>query len=209
MGRPKIDMAGRRYGKLVVIEQSGVNSFGHPLWLCKCDCGNTRKIVGSDLRARSHKSCGCSQMTQNGLHLHPLYQTWRGMLKRCYNPKACGFTNYGGRGIRVCDRWHILQNFIDDMYATWKPGLEIDRMDNNGNYCPENCQWTTPYLQSRNMRRNRLVTYNGRTQCVTDWAKEFGLHKSTLARRLDRGLPIEKALMAQTKTHNQTRKVRK
>jgi len=197
MGRPAIDMAGKRFGKLVVIERAGANKFGHPVWKCICDCGNKRIVKGSDLRAGQYQSCGCSRvkhgMARRGKE-HPLFELWRGMIKRCMNPKATGYQRYGGRGIMVCKRWMDIRNFIADMSP--RPSLKhtLDRIDNNKGYSPNNCRWATIAKQNRNQRRNRMLTFQGQTMCVSEWGRLLGIPKNTLLNRLKKNWPIEKVL---------------
>ena len=121
---------------------------------------------------------------------HPLYETYRGMLRRCYNPRAHGFANYGGRGITVCQRWRrSFKAFITDVGAR-PPGLTLERLDNDGNYSPSNVAWRSRRDQSRNRRGNRRVTANGRTAVLADW----GIPRSTINNRLKRGWSEERAV---------------
>ena len=120
--------------------------------------------------------------------------TLAGMKQRCYNPKCSQFKNYGGRGIKVCDRWlESVQNFIDDMGL--KPeGLSIDRIDNNGNYEPSNCRWATPKQQRNNQRTCRPLTFKGITKPLRDWAHEYGIHEMTLHHRIIKGWDVGQAI---------------
>lgn len=125
----------------------------------------------------------------------PDYGVWCGMLYRCRNSRD---KNYGGRGIAVCERWQGrggYHRFIEDMGPRPSPSHTLDRIDNSKGYCPENCRWATPKEQNRNMRTNRFITFGGETKCVVDWAEEAGLRPWTLIRRLDRGWPMNKALI--------------
>lgn len=121
---------------------------------------------------------------------HSLRRIWRAMLNRCNDPKHSHFQFYGGRGIKVCDRWlgeNGFDNFKRDMGERPTPKHEIDRRDNSLGYFPENCHWATEHEQSRNKRSNRNLTYNGKTQCLQDWAKELGISRNTLTKRLRLG----------------------
>ena len=121
------------------------------------------------------------------------YYIWKTMKKRCINPKEKNFHLYGGRGIRVCDRWMDYASFLADMGE--KPeGLSIDRIDNNGDYAPGNCRWATPKEQATNSRRTRIIEFNGEAMCIADWEKKLGLGDRTLWRRLAKGEPVAKAL---------------
>lgn len=119
--------------------------------------------------------------------------TWQAMMARCYQPSAPRYNRYGARGIVVCDRWHDFKNFLEDMGERPR-GLTIDRIDNDGNYEPDNCRWASAQTQARNRSNNRLLTYKGKTQCITAWASEIGLNRTTLRKRLDLGWSLEKAL---------------
>lgn len=126
---------------------------------------------------------------------HPLYQIWNGMIQRCFNDKRKNYHRYGGRGITVCDRWLDFNNFIADMESTYQKGLTIDRIDNNGNYSPNNCKWSTTKEQANNRRNNHFITYQGMTKTLMGWANYLNLKHSTLAMRIEKyGWSIEKAL---------------
>ena len=121
------------------------------------------------------------------------FRCWQGILERCYNKKKAGFKYYGERGIKVCKRWRKFANFLADMGE--KPaGLTIERIDNNGDYAPENCKWATRKEQTRNTTRSRLINFNGKTQCLTDWEKELGFSKWAIGKRLSSGWRITRAL---------------
>lgn len=129
-----------------------------------------------------------------GVQLLPEYRIWDAMIQRCTNPKATHFQHYGGRGIVICERWRIFKNFYEDMGAKPDPKMEIDRIDNNRPYSPENCRWATRSEQMSNRRNNHLITHNGRTQTLTQWSKETGLRYNTIIRRIESGWTVEQAL---------------
>lgn len=113
---------------------------------------------------------------------------WRGMKARCFNPKAVSYPNYGARGITVCDEWLSFENFHNWAMANgYADDLQLDRIDNDGNYCPENCRWVTRSMNQRNTSRTHLMTINGKTQCASDWIKELGISKSTFYEALKKG----------------------
>ena len=125
------------------------------------------------------------------------YRTWKHMLYRCCNHRCKEYRYYGGRGITVCDRWKWgFLNFINDMGKKPFPDDSLDRINNDGNYEPNNCRWASKTEQNRNVRSNRLLTFNGKTQCLSAWAKEVGMERTKLTARLNRGWSIEKALTA-------------
>lgn len=156
-----IDLTGNTFGKLTVIKMSHVDSARNANWLCLCSCGNSCVTRGSSLRKGHTTSCGCARKTKtHGLFHHPLYSVWDNINNRCSNSSNTSFSNYGGRGIVVCERWSRdnadgLKNFIDDMYPSYELGLTIDRVDVNKGYYKENCRWTTGGVQSHNQRKKK------------------------------------------------------
>jgi len=124
----------------------------------------------------------------------PEERCWLKMMQRCGNPKQVGYHNYGGRGIKVCDRWHKLSNFIADMGPRPSPKHSIERRDNNGDYTPSNCKWATRHEQHRNMRRNVWLTLDGVTLCLKDWARSTGMDQMTIKGRLRRGWSVRDTL---------------
>lgn len=157
-----IDLRGQRFGRLVVIEIAEARN-NKRLWQCRCDCGKEIVTVGGNLRQGHSKSCGClnrelqiSRPTTHGMTGTPLFSVWKGMLTRCRNRNYAGFKNYGGRGIKVCDRWQEFANFKQDVGDGYSPGLTIDRINNDGDYEPGNCRWITKQQQSANRRSGNL-----------------------------------------------------
>lgn len=120
-----------------------------------------------------------------GLRYHPLYCIWKAMLYRCEYPNTTYYFNYGGRGISVCEEWHNLEKFIQDMFSTYIKGLQIDRIDNNGNYEPGNCRWVTQQENSNNRRTNRVVEYKGVTKTVAEWVRYTGIIEQVFSYRLN------------------------
>ena len=134
----------------------------------KCYCGNTFKARMPDIKNGKIRSCGChnkqrtkESRTKHGLRSHPLYHVWNDIIKRTTNPNNKSYRHYGGRGITICERWLNIANFIDDMYPTYKKGLSIDRINNNGNYELSNCRWTTNVTQLQNTRKIRCTNTSG------------------------------------------------
>jgi hypothetical protein len=142
---PRKDLTGEIFNRWTVLGRVDGDK-----WQCRCQCGTERNVDGGNLRFNRSKSCGCLQkeITSNlerAHHMseHPIYECWTSMKKRCLNPNNKDWKHYGGRGIKVCKRWMKFANFLEDMFATWAPGLEIDRYpDNNGDYEPGNVRWT-------------------------------------------------------------------
>ena len=188
----KKDLIGMRFGKLVVLSDSGQRGKGGNVkWTCRCDCGKTTIVTGNNLKSKSILSCGChrsDRMTKrNSKHLmaHSLtYYVWDGIKKRCTNPKSPNFHLYGGRVINVCDRWlNSFDNFLADM-GEKPPGMSIDRIDVNGDYQPSNCRWATAKEQCNNKRSNTLITYNGETKTLSQWSEILGINYMTLWGRI-------------------------
>ena len=196
IGRKKNEV-GNIYGRLTVY--SSAESIGnHAAWNCICECGNNSVVTGTHLRSGHTLSCGClhkDNLTKHGECGSKEYQIWSGMISRCYNQTNKNFSNYGGRGISVCDRWRESPtNFILDM-GKCGDGMSIERNDVNGNYEPSNCRWATDIEQARNKRTNNVIEFNGLKMCLTEWAEKTGINPSTLFNRLTvRGWSIEKSL---------------
>lgn len=199
------DITGQRFGRLTaLLETSHRTDHGLSLWVCKCDCG---RVVVID-RPYKRKSCGClraetmrlTALAANGKRRGTANQVrnrtrniWRNMLLRCSDAGRPDFHRYGGRGIRVCDRWRDFENFYADI-GPQPYGQSLDRINNDGNYEPGNCRWATRTVQNNNTSRNRPLTAFGRTQNITAWARELGIHYTTIWQRLRCGWPIERAL---------------
>lgn len=153
-GPRRKDMHGYRAGRLTVVSFNSVNDHGDALWNCICDCGNEFIARGSHIKNGITSSCGCLKKEaitkHNGCNL-PEYSVWEGMIQRCTNPNSFGYERYGGRGIKVCERWRDFGNFIADMKS--RPNIEysIERINGNGNYEPGNCKWATKTEQQRNL----------------------------------------------------------
>lgn len=196
------DIIGQKFGMLTVLSYSHSKN-RKTYWLCKCDCGNEKVLrLDSFKTNREHKtvSCGCynkikAKSTTHGLSDTKLYHVWASMKDRCLNPNNKHYSRYGGRGIQIYPEWFDYNNFYTwSMSNGYEDGLSIDRIDNNGNYEPNNCKWTTQYTQNRNTSRNRMYQINGEYLCVTDIANKYNIKRTTLNARLNRGVPIEEAI---------------
>lgn len=189
MNRYPRNLAGVRFGRLVVSARSGVDCSGkNSLWECVCDCGNVCDVSRVHLVQRETGSCGCLRFNRTkGLDLrkaHPLYTIWCNMRTRCRSKSSSAFKRYGGRGVKVCDRWMDFEKFVEDMGD--RPSMEhsIDRIDNNGDYEPGNCRWATSHAQTRNYSRNVVITIGGESRVMSDWAMLNGISISLASARI-------------------------
>ncbi len=190
-----MDLAKRRFGRLVVMEFVGINNHRKAIWLCQCDCGRSANVLRGGLLSGKTRSCGClhdevatQRVYRHGQYGTPTYRTWAGMIARCTNPNEHCYGNYGGRGIKVDARWMLFENFYEDM-GDKPPSLTIERINNDGNYEKGNCRWASRPEQTRNTRKTRRLTLDGVTKCISEWARDFGVSTHTIARRL-RGKPL-------------------
>lgn len=195
--RPK-DITGLRVGYLTAVRFHGRGKNGKALWVFLCDCGN-EKILGQGQMEKQKArgitaSCGCKRKqtisqkrTRHGLSNHPVHHVWHAMLDRCRLISHPAWGNYGGRGIRVCSRWLVFENFFEDMGPSYKPGLQLDRIDNNGDYEPLNCRWTTREVQGNNRRTNRIIKTPRGEMTLAQAAREFKIGITTLHARLQAG----------------------
>ena len=201
-----IDITGQRFGNLTVIENVGVNRWGEKMWRCLCDCGNETIIRGSALRSGKQTSCGCIgriNMAQAHIkHGHckrsekkpRLYSIYSNLKDRCINPYNKAYKNYGGRGINVCPEWmNDFQAFYDwSMANGYKPGLTIDRIDNDKGYSPNNCRWTTYKVQANNTRRNYIVNFNGCKMTLQQFTDKVSCFSSSgIKKMLEHGMTAE------------------
>ena len=192
------DYIGKQKNELTVIEI--VSEHGKTMLKCKCSCGKETLVLPYQFKNGEIKSCGCLRNTlfkeTNGRSKHPLYGIWRQMMQRCYNEKSKIYRRYGGRGIYVCEEWHDFFKFVEwsDSVGGRPEGYTLDRRDNNGPYCPENCRWATMKTQNINKSDNIVIEYNGRTQTLVEWAKELGINWVTFHNRYVRGWRIERMM---------------
>jgi len=186
-----VDLTGQKFGRLTVLKQNHKILSGNYAWLCRCDCNKRIIVPNNNLKNGHTQSCGC--ICKEGIRLKhghsrkgkvsKTYNIWSNMKRRCSNYKNKRYKDYGGRGIKVCERWKKFENFLEDMGEIPKD-KSLDRINNNGNYCPKNCKLSTIKEQNRNKRNNINITYNGKTQCLTDWAKELNINKQTVIQKL-------------------------
>lgn len=185
----KIDLLGLKFGTLTPIEFRHFTKAGAAKWWCRCDCGVEKLVDSYGMRIGRIASCGCqkrikftARVTKHGMYQSKTYKAWNGMMMRCTNKNTQFYKDYGGRGITVCERWKNFMNFRDDMGLA-PEGLSLDRVDNDKGYSPENCRWTTRTIQMRNRRISLLVTCDGETKSLGEWAREKGFNFITLRSR--------------------------
>lgn len=156
-----INRIGKAYGRLTVLEYSHTNKHYDKYWKTKCNCGNIKTVLATSLVSGNVRSCGCLRkeissrntgVIKHGLTYKRMYKSWHNMIDRCTNKKHPKFKYWGGRGIKVCDRWFKIENFFDDMGERPK-GLTLERINNDGNYEPNNCKWATYKEQNNNKRK--------------------------------------------------------
>lgn len=195
MSRTEKIKIGDKFSKLTVVDFVGVNKHRKRVWLCRCDCGKMTSVTTGQLIGHHSTSCGCTRLqnsikatkisnTKHGMKGTKEYKAWSEMKQRCINQNAQQYKNYGARGIKVCDRWlQSFENFYADMGKA-PDGFSIDRIDVNGDYCPENCRWADNETQQYNRRDTVKITFNGITENLMYWSKKTGLSTRTLYERL-------------------------
>lgn len=210
------DLTGQKFGRWTVLSRAedyrppSKPKGGIPRWLCRCDCGTERVVRGQQLTDGLSQSCGCLSReihrevcaARNKKHGHSIrgarsrtYSCWANMIDRCMSSANPAFSRYGMRGVVVCERWRAFENFLADMGECPSADHSIDRIDNNLSYSPVNCRWATREQQANNKRSNRVITWNGQTRALAQWAKHVGLNHQSLRERLDRaGWTLERAL---------------
>ena len=221
---PVINLLGKKFNRLTVVARAENNKQGKTRWLCKCECGNTKIILGDSLRSGKTTSCGCvhseiskqvfkKKSTKHDMCYSRIYKIWRGIEQRCYYPKHASYKYYGAKGIKVCQEW--LEDFMN--FYNWainngySDDLTIDRINVNGNYEPNNCRWINSKEQARNRGNNHLFTFRGETHCITEWAEIYNLSVGLLNNRISKckwdfekaiTTPIRKKRMSNTKSNN-------
>lgn len=214
------DLTGMKFGRLTVLRRVVIPQKTRTYWECVCECTRLHTVSASVLRTGKSKSCGCfrrEMMREEGKVRNlrhgegsngkesPEYRTWSAMLSRCNNEKHRNYVNYGGRGITVCERWSLYENFLMDMGRRPSDRHSLDRIDNDAGYSPENCRWATYVQQNNNQRRDKkecvfkgsdLFENQGRSQTIRDWCKELGRKLETYRARRRIGMSIEEALFA-------------
>lgn len=194
-------MEGDKYHCWTVIKSLGrIKKWANHYWECQCDCGTIKPVSGTVLVNGRSKHCQKGLHTRHtkithGMRYTKIYRVWRNMKIRCCKPNSQNYYLYGGRGISVCDKWmESFENFYEDMKHGYIEGLSLERVDVNGNYCPENCKWVTMADQCKNKRNTAYITYKGVTKRAFDWAEIIGANPRSLSRRVYLGWSPEECL---------------
>lgn len=194
---------GKKHNKLTILSHFKKGKNNSNYFRCLCECGRISEVRANHLLNDNQETCGRHHKKYENSDIGTrLYNTWSRMIARCYNPSNHKYYAYGGRGITVCDEWR----YDYDTFYKWaisngyEIGLWIERIDNNGNYCPENCRWATRTEQMRNTRRNHFIEYRGETKTLVDWCETLDLYYPTVNSRLHKGWSVERSF--ETPTNN-------
>lgn len=200
----RLDLTGRRFGRLVATIREGSDGSGGATWRCRCDCGQGKVISANALNKGRTQSCGClrrDEMQSRATHGEAApatrtteYRIWSAMKDRCGNDKNKHYKNYGGRGITVDQRWLVYESFLKDMGRRPGPGFSIERRDNNIGYSKANCYWATKEAQQNNMRSNRILVHNGTALTVSEWARRLRLNVDKVRGRLHHQWSVSRTL---------------
>jgi hypothetical protein len=198
------NIAGQRFGMLVAIRQTEKRKNKHVIWLCKCDCGNFKEVPQNNLVGGSTKSCGClrtklfnknRRKPSHGMYKTRQFSIWHSMKQRCLNKKSTNYKDYGGRGIKVCDKWLNFKGFWEDMQYGYDDNLTIDRINVNDDYCKENCRWITQQEQEFNKRNSIIINIDGITAPLKYQCKRLNIPYKLVYNRIHcKNWEVEKAL---------------
>ena len=208
------NLVGQKFNRLLVIEPTNRrNSNRNMIWKCECDCGNITYVATSCLKSGHTKSCGCffnyerlaelgRKVGMKGKHYlskTSIYRKYGNMIERCYRPKSISYNNYGGRGIKVCKEWRDKENGFINFYNWsinngYNENLTLDRINVNGNYCPENCRWTTLEQQANNKRICVYITYNNETLTVAQWSRKLNIKPYIIYRKNKQKWTLDKII---------------
>lgn len=211
MGR-FVDLTGYTFGRWRVLNFSHSNHNKKACWVCECSCGIVRTVLSNNLVSGKSRSCGCynsdvvvERNTIHGLSSSSEHMIWCSLLQRCTNPRHVRYADYGGRGITVCESWLKFENFYADMGPRPSKDRSLDRIDNDGPYCKENCRWATRKEQNNNTRANKLVTHGDLTMTISQWSVIYGVPSSVISYRLRNGWAVEESLTLPTRKVNHVR----
>jgi len=202
------DLTNMRFGKLLALEPVKKPYNTKYYWLCECDCGNKKIIMSSNLIKGISTTCGCGKIeigkitTKHGMTNTRIFKIWVGVRKRCTNPKCESYKHYGGRGIKISDKWNNFIDFYNDMKEGYADDLSLDRIDTNGNYEPGNCRWVTQKMQNRNRRNNYIITYNNENKTLSEWSEISKVPYHAIKYRIKNGWDIGKAIFTPSIQNN-------
>lgn len=196
-------MIGKKFGKLTVLDECKERKDHKRVYKCLCDCGNVKYVIGTHLNQCRVRSCGCLRGTNHHKCNTRLYRIYCNMKTRCYNKNNERYKDYGGRGITICDEWiHDFQAFYDwSIEHGYKDNLTIDRIDNDVGYSPNNCRWVDYKTQGNNTRRNVYITYDGKTQTISQWEDDLNLNSGVIRMRHYRGYMDKECLFGKEVSH--------
>lgn len=207
------DLRGMKSNYLTALCPTGLRQSSAVAWLCRCECGEEVLISASRFLLGRAKSCGCKtsyligkRLRRHGLTESPTWKSWKSMMDRCYLPAHKSYKDYGGRGIAVCERWGIFENFLADM-GERPAGLTLERMNNSGDYEPGNCRWASRKEQANNRRSSNLLSMGGLCLTVAQWAEKTGIPSDTIARRISLGWSAERALSKPVRKQRNNRRI--
>jgi len=193
-------LVGQRFGRLIVLSLVRATADRRTWAICSCDCGQKRNVRVANLKSKSTRSCGCYQREsvtthgQGGARTTQVYRAWENMRNRCSNPRTKDYHNYGGRGITVCERWHSFELFFADMGNPPSKDHSLDRINNDGHYCPGNVRWATKLQQANNRSDSRYLTHDGTTATAAEWSRIIKLTSQVIRTRLALGWSTAEAL---------------
>lgn len=188
------NLVGMKFGRWTVIARAENGEHSRiPRWICRCECGNKSTVYGSTLKNGESQSCGCLQKellskrrTSHGMTVTRPYYIWKNAKDRCQNPKCKHYKDYGGRGIKVCEKWETFEGFWEDMGPTYNEKLTIDRIDNNGDYEKDNCRWATAIVQNNNRRICKVYTYQGVSDTIANLCRLFNKNYESVRKKINR-----------------------
>lgn len=214
INRKFIDISGKTFNDLTVLEPAGQDKQGYFIFKCECVCGKICEVRGNGIKSGHNKSCGCRNARssyKHGMTKTKFYNCWRGILKRSTLKSRKDYNRYGGRGIKICNEWKDFEVFKGDMHESFKEHVKtngekftsLDRIDNNKGYYKSNCRWATPKQQANNRSNNLIVEFNGENKTIAEWANEYGLNYQTLRDRIYKsGWDIKTALTLKPNVRN-------
>lgn len=196
------NLTGQHFDRLTVLGLALDEPYKKKKWLCRCECGNEVLVSASNLKSGHSRQCKSCQLkaVQNGNITHDqsytkLYRVWNGIKTRCENPNSKSYPEYGGRGITLCPEWHDAATFLEWAWASgYHEGLEIDRIDNDGGYSPENCRWVPRKNNANNKRNCKFIEHNGESRTIAGWASYYAVNYKNLCRNLSKGYSLADAV---------------